>query len=167
MTIRYILHEMRYRNDMALADRDTSSACPVAAFNLAAHWTLTRFMDHASLDAVQFTTLYSLRQHRPRADATVAHHVKIIAYGADLDLGSRREQTEFAMSYLPVHLLGEGTITVARTDPLVRALAAIECDVHAPPGDLLDDFDVVVQRLALRLFRAIGNFALVHTINES
>lgn len=142
----------------ALASRD--EALKAQAFYGLAFWVLQGFANHEGLQEVQLTAVYQNRDYPGEQLVEVEHHLKAVAVGADLGLGTPDDVLTQLSDLVPLPYLGEGHISVVAESELVATFVA------AVQQDDLDDAETAVHRLALTLTAALGRLAVKHRLNS-
>lgn len=132
----------------------------VPAFQALAFRMLEFFAVHEALQELKATAVYLTSGHTSEQAVEVSHHLKLTPLGADIGLSTANAQEEFAHEVAPTPFLGEGCLTLTRTDPVVTQF------LTALAADDSEQTELEVYRLALRLVRTLGRLTVVHRLNS-
>ncbi len=123
----------------------------------AVHEMLCWMESEEELLSIRLTTTVTLWDLAPDCGVRVHHHVKLScsherAKGWDAD--------GFAIDFLPISQMGEGTFELSRSDGVVQEFLAL---VRAQDADVLA-YRALVAKIALHMDAAFTNFDVMHDV---
>jgi hypothetical protein len=154
-----MLHKLVAKVTTREVQESRRTALTVQAFYSLACWALSQFAENPLLSSIVLTALYRVENVEQEQLVVVQHHLKVVAYGADLGLSEPGAQEALAHELAPIEFLGQGTITIERSTDLVREFIAA-LDVN--DSELIG---AAVHRLATRLVPELGKIDVRHTLS--
>ncbi|MCC5613474.1 hypothetical protein LC612_44085 [Nostoc sp. CHAB 5834] len=117
-----------------------------------AHDLLGWFDAQPTLQSVQLSCVALAEVKKAPLQIYVRHHVKLIAVG-----GQVPDAEDYADGALPYTLLGNGSVTINRDDPEVRAYLAM-------PSGMSAEYAKLVRDLSIRIDEAYDSVEVIHDL---